>query len=314
MGFLLNTYGAGNALRWAGGNRCNGQNLRKGTALRTALEAPDGFVIAVLDQSNIEARVLAWLAQETQLLEGFRNKVDLYCQFASTVYGRTITKEDKTERFVGKTCQLGLGYQMGAARLRATLALGAMGPAIFISHEEARKLVLIYRTKYKAITNLWHEAAGVLQHMITMETGEIDWRGLKIRNSSIVLPNNMVLSYPQIKNSIDEDTGDSQVVYNGRSYWVKIFPGKLVENIIQALSRIIVASNTLDAKEILTDIDSEGQLALLVHDEIVAVVEDDKAQKYLDKLTVVMRTPPAWCSKGNLTLDAEGGYAKSYTK
>jgi DNA polymerase len=316
MGFLLQTYGAGNTLRWSGGNKVNGQNLTKKTALRTALTAPEGMVVAVLDQSNIEARVLAWLARETQLLEGFKNKIDLYCQFASNVYGREITKADTTERFVGKTCILGLGYQMGAVRLRTTLALGAMGPAVHITYPQARKLVMTYRSRYKAITHLWHEADGVLQTMINMAPADppVEWRGLRIRKDSIVLPNDMVLSYPQIRNVVDPDTGDSQVTYRGKDFWVKLFPGKIIENIIQALSRVIIASNMLDATKTLKDIDSKGQLGLLCHDEIVTIVEEEKAQEYLDLLTTVMRTPPVWCSEGNLTLDAEGGFARSYIK
>jgi DNA polymerase len=316
MGFLLQTYGASNTLRWSGGNKSNGQNLTKGTALRTALSAPEGFVVAVLDQSNIELRVISWLAQEKQLLDGFKAKADLYCQFASKIYNKPINKTDNpTERFIGKTSCLALQYQAGAVRLRTTLALGTMGPAVFLSHQEARDIVLKYRSTYRAIAHLWHEAEGVLQTMICLADGaEQEWRGLHIRKGSIVLPNDTVLSYPQIKNSIDMDTGDSQVVYKGKDFWVNLYGGKLIENLCQALSRAIIADNMLSAKQILKNIGSEGELGLLVHDELVTIVEEEKAQEYLDLLTTVMRTPPVWCSEGNLTLDAEGGFARSYTK
>ena len=102
---LLNYYGAHTG-RFSGGDGLNLQNLpaRKGKAIRQALQAPDGEVILGCDLSQIEARMLAWVAGQEDLVESFAAGRDVYCEFASEVYGRQITPEDKTERFVGKTC------------------------------------------------------------------------------------------------------------------------------------------------------------------------------------------------------------------
>jgi DNA polymerase I-like protein with 3'-5' exonuclease and polymerase domains len=95
--------------RSSGGDGINLQNLpaRGGTELKACIEAPPGYVLIDCDSSNIEARVLAWLAGQNDLVQDFTNKVDVYCKMATKIYGREITKADKKERFVGKTVTLG---------------------------------------------------------------------------------------------------------------------------------------------------------------------------------------------------------------
>jgi DNA polymerase I-like protein with 3'-5' exonuclease and polymerase domains len=95
--------------RSSGGDGINLQNLpaRGGTELKACIEAPPGYVLIDCDSSNIEARVLAWLAGQNDLVQDFANKVDVYCKMATKIYGREITKADKKERFVGKTVTLG---------------------------------------------------------------------------------------------------------------------------------------------------------------------------------------------------------------
>lgn len=102
---MLNYYGAHTG-RFSGGDKLNLQNLpsRGNTTIRRALKAPEGHVLISCDSSQIEARTVAWVAGQEDLLVAFRDKRDVYSEFASEVYGRTITKADKVERFVGKTC------------------------------------------------------------------------------------------------------------------------------------------------------------------------------------------------------------------
>lgn len=95
--------------RSSGGDGINLQNLpaRGATTLKACLEAPPGYVLIDCDSSNIEARVLAWLAGQDDLVTDFANNVDVYCKMASRIYGRPITKANKNERFLGKTVTLG---------------------------------------------------------------------------------------------------------------------------------------------------------------------------------------------------------------
>jgi DNA polymerase bacteriophage-type len=122
----LKYYGAHTG-RWAGSDKVNFQNLpardKKKKALKNAVIAPEDHVVINSDSSQIEARVLVWLAGQDDVVEWYREGRDVYSEFASKVYGRPITKKDTTERAVGKTCILGLGYGTGWSKLQQTLKI-----------------------------------------------------------------------------------------------------------------------------------------------------------------------------------------------
>ncbi len=126
---MLNYYGAHTG-RFSGGDKLNLQNLPRNGAIRRSLSVPEDHVLIACDSSQIEARMVAYIAGQDDLVESFRQGRDVYSEFASEVYGKKVTKDDKVERFVGKTCILGLGYGMGATKFRATLALGQGGISV----------------------------------------------------------------------------------------------------------------------------------------------------------------------------------------
>jgi len=142
-------YYAAHTGRFGGTDKLNMQNLPRGGELRKCIVAPDDELLFVADLSNIEARMLAWLAGETELVEQFRSGDDIYSNFASKIYGRPINKkDDPIERFVGKTAILGLGYGMGAQKFKDTLEAGAMGPPVHFTLEKAKQIVNTYRNTY----------------------------------------------------------------------------------------------------------------------------------------------------------------------
>jgi len=102
---MLNYYGAHTG-RFSGGDKLNLQNLpsRGDNTIRRAIRAEEGHVLVSCDSSQIEARTVAWLAGQNDLVQAFAEGRDVYSEFASEVYGRPISKGDKVERFVGKTC------------------------------------------------------------------------------------------------------------------------------------------------------------------------------------------------------------------
>jgi DNA polymerase len=117
----LKYYGAHTG-RWAGSDKVNFQNLpsrdKKKKALKNAVIPPDGHVVINCDSSQIEARVLAWLAGQDDVVKQFADGKDVYSLFATKIYNRPVSKADPVERFVGKTCILGLGYGTGALKLQ----------------------------------------------------------------------------------------------------------------------------------------------------------------------------------------------------
>ena len=133
-------------------DKLNLQNLPRGGALRRAIKASNGYSIIAVDLSQIEARMVAALSGQDDLLQVFREGGDPYCYFASEVFGRKITKVDTLERFMGKTAILGLGYGMGVEKFQASVK--RLGD-IDITLKEAKRIVYAYRDKFSKIPDAW---------------------------------------------------------------------------------------------------------------------------------------------------------------
>jgi len=144
-------YYAAHTGRWGGDDKLNLQNLPRNSPLKKAIIAPDGYVVLDSDSSQIEARTLAWLAGQDDLVEAFDKGEDVYCIMASAIYGFTVTKANTRERFVGKTTILGAGYGMGAAKFQ--LQLKNFG--VDVTLDEAKRIIDTYRATYPKIVKLW---------------------------------------------------------------------------------------------------------------------------------------------------------------
>jgi len=285
--------------RWSGGDKLNFQNFPRGGELRKSLLAPSGFVLCVADLSQIECRMLNWLAGETWVLDAFREGRDLYCEMASAFYGRRITKADKKERFLGKTLVLGCGYGVGSKKLKGILKLGG----IDLSEDEAKRAVDTYREKHSFVLSLWKQADWVLRKMYEAGRGgvsfEYSWGCLDIVDREIFLPNGVCLDY----GNIDMQGGD--LVLKNPKGITKIYGGKLVENVVQALSRVVISQAMLN-------IGNLYKIVLTCHDEVVYLVPEEDAEKGMEIGLNYMKQTPSWCK--SLPLDAEGGYAREYSK
>lgn len=307
-------YCGAHTTRWSGGNKLNFQNFRRqaylddGNAdptsgrLRRSILAPPGHVLVVCDSSQIEARTNATLSGQLDVVEAFSQKRDLYCEFASVVYGRKITKADKLERFIGKICVLALGYGMGWKKLQATLAMGTMGPAVFIDEREARRIVNLYRTMNKEIVSMWMRSEEILTQMIHRQDGA--YKCLEWDYESVWLPSGLGLHYYALNAQYDGDKF-RDFTYRERGKYKKIYGGLMTENITQALARVIVGEQLLT-------VNKEYRCVMTTHDELVAVAPKKKAKDCLAFMLETMRTPPAWMP--DVPLDAEGGYAANYSK
>ncbi len=232
---MLNYYGAHTG-RASGGDKINLQNLPRGGELRKSIKAPKGHLLVASDSAQIEARVVAWLAGETDLVQDFKQNVDIYSKFATEVYGYAIQKETHpTERFVGKTCILGLGYGMGAEKFKGTLKIGVGGISVDLPLSESQRVVKLYRDKYPYISSLWKQGQEALEAMIAGNEYYLSNKlQLKCVDNKIWLPNGMFVNYPNLRKSGNEFLYDSRYGAN------KIYGGKVIENVVQALARIVV--------------------------------------------------------------------------
>jgi DNA polymerase len=300
----LKYYGANQTGRMSGGDKMNWQNLTRGSVLRKAVRAPAGHVLVVVDSRNIESRVLDWLAGYTEAIEAYRafdrgEGPDAYCLLATKIYGREITPEHKVERFVGKVAKLGLGYQMGASKFQLT----AINMGVKISLSEAEKIVNIYRHTNPQIVNLWTAAQDALRYVASNATQEryVDPRGLiRIHPGKLQLPNGLFIRYPELRSS----SMYGEYEFLGGKTREKVYGGKVVENIVQALARIIVMEQTLAIAK------AGYSVVLSVHDEVVVCVPEEDAEEAKGFMLSTMSTPPSWCR--TLPVAAEAGVSVSY--
>jgi len=292
-------YYAAHTGRFGGAEKLNLQNLPRGSALRTALRSPAGQLMYVADLSNIEARMLAWLAKEQDLIDAFATGRDVYCEFASQIYNREITKADKLERYVGKTAILGLGYGMGWEKFKMTLKSGS--PSVDVTDSTAQLIVNQYRAMYPNIPILWGGCKNLLFAMMNRGSVGMDYGPLVVDANAIQLPNGMHLKYPQLSYQRNEFTYSS-----GRSY-IRTHGPRVTENIVQALARIVITEQMLDIQNL-----PAVSVVLQIHDEVISLASDSDPDKTLQKIIDIMKTPLSWCP--DLPLDAEGGYSTSYDK
>jgi DNA polymerase len=267
-------------------------------ALKNAVVAPDGHVVINCDSSQIEARVLAWLAGQNDVTEAFADKRDVYCEFATKVYKRKITKADPTERFVGKTCILGLGYGTGAQKLQHTLKTSPPGADLAL--QECQDIVNLYRASNDKITGLWRECDLALKQMMDSASrgGALGNGAITYDSKGIRLPNGLYIRYPNLR--LNEE---GKMVYDSRKGTVNIWGGAMVENIVQALARIVVGKQMLWVAE-------HYRPVLTVHDAVVCIVPENEVKDALEYIMLCMSTPPSW-AKG-LPVACEAKYGKSY--
>jgi len=292
-------YYAAHTGRFGGADKINLQNLPRGSKLRTALMAPEGQKLFIADLSNIEARMLAWLSKEADLLDAFATGRDVYCEFASQIYGRTITKQDKLERYVGKTAILGLGYGMGADKFQATLKTGS--PSVELSDTAAKSIVMQYRGMYPNIPKLWSGMKDSLFQMINPQGYGLKYGPLTIRARALELPNGMALNYPNLMFEY------GNFVYKTEREIIRTHGPRITENVVQALARIVITDQMLEVQAM-----PEVDIVLQVHDEIIAIGSELDSDATMEKIINIMRTAPDWCS--DLPLDAEGGVSQVYDK
>lgn len=316
---LLNYYGAHTG-RASGGDKINLQNLPRGGELRKSMRAPEKHKLVASDSAQIEARVVAWFAGESGLVEAFRNKVDIYSEFASDVYERPINRKrmeivdgketfpDFVEGFVGKTCILGLGYGMGKDKFQATLKIGQAGVSVDMPLSDADRVVSLYRQKYPNIVALWKQGQQALDAMIKGYDFELGVGiKLKCKDNKIYLPNGMFVNYPNLRKSGNE------YLYDARYGANKIYGGKVIENVVQALARIIVFDQMAKIDQEFRKKDTKTnrfKVALTVHDEVVACVPEKAVGKCVEFMEKVMSKPMSWCP--DLPIACEANYGQTY--
>lgn len=285
-------YGGAHTHRLSGEWKINLQNLPRGGNLRRALVAPPGHQIIAPDSSQIEARVNAWLGNEQELLQAFREARDIYSEFASEVFGYPVSKAMKKERFLGKTSILGLGYGMGWAKFQATVKVQSrlqIGEEILLSDADALRIVETYRARHNGIASAWRQlnTAGI---DALISGGGYAFGPCEFQKEKITLPSGLHLHYHGLK----RDPEKNEYVYSYGGVPKRTYGGKLLENITQSLARIAVMDAALAIEQRFQRQGYPVGLALQVHDELVYVVPNDLVEDCKRIAEEEMRRAPVW--------------------
>jgi DNA polymerase len=301
----LRYYGAHSG-RWSGQDSVNLQNLPARGAnagkIKKAIMAPDGHVVIDCDSAQIEARVLAWLAGQDDLVQAFRDKQDVYKLMATKIYGIAIDDVNKTQRQVGKTVVLGAGYGVGHVKLQMFLKNQA---GVEVTLEEAKRIIDTYRSASYKIADFWRNAGEALTALTLGQSMQVDAIGLikAIPGKGLTLPNGLHIQYPGLRAVSNEETGKRELVYYSKGLPVRIYGGKSVENICQAVARQVVAEQMLRVAK-------RYKVVLTVHDAIAIIAKESEARDAQVYLEECMSWNPKWAV--GLPLACESGVGRSY--
>ena len=292
-------YYAAHTGRWGGADSLNLQNLPSRTgssSLKKSIVAPQGFVIIDADSAQIEARMLAWLSGQNDLVEQFTVGEDVYRLMASAIYNKDVSDITKDERFIGKTVVLGCGYGMGAEKFKNMLSL----QKVSMDKSEAERIISIYREKNFKIKQLWGQGQNALRFILQKRNAPIGQHNVvSVMDGGLLLPSGITMRYTNLRN--DKDDG---FIYDARkNEVVRIYGGKVIENIVQALARIVIGHQMLKIAE-------RYRVVLTVHDAVACIAPETEvleAKRYVEEC---MRSAPEWAV--GLPLNCESGYGRSY--
>ena len=340
----LNYYGAHTG-RWSAskGSSLNLQNLKRGSFLRKSICAPDGYKLVVADLSQIEPRVLAYLADYKELLDIFASGQDAYAAFGAQMFGiPNLSKESHPDlRQSAKSALLGCGYGMGWASFAAQLLTGFLGAPPtrydkkfarvlgvsaedvnnFISYDRNLEMMaeiphictqselLVHCVSAKKIIDKYRSAASPVQSLWTLCNELIDYslnkgkpythKCITFDKESILLPSGLSLRYPDLRSKVE----NNRVQWAYGEHGKKLYGGKLVENIVQAVARCVMTDGMLRIQE-------RYKCVLTVHDEAVVLVPDAEVEGAY-KFVLECMTADPWYMTG-IPLAADGGFGERY--
>jgi len=290
----------------------------------------------IVDSAQIEARVLAWLAGQEDLSDGFRNGEDIYSVFATRLFGCEVRKPKETDsdsdkrvlkirRGFGKDAILGCGYGMGAKTFFERCRQNPDLRPLFDSGEYTFKfiedLIKTYRTTYTKVPELWsvlekcfkwvikypHEILyypNVKSELMLLHSKSDEIPLLTFSNDKgtvhLQLPSGRVLYYRYAR-LVQEQRGSSI-----RWHWGHLWGGSIVENVVQAVARDLLGYWILEFEKY------NLPVVLHSHDEIVSLVTKERAEDCLAAAISIMRQGPDWAE--GLPLNAEGEISECYTK
>jgi DNA polymerase len=294
-------YYAAHTGRWGGYDKINLQNLpsrgKNAKVLKKCLVAPEGYTIIQADSAQIEARVLAWLAGQNDLVAAFAKGEDVYRQMASKIFRVPPEQITDAQRFIGKTVILGAGYGMGANKFKEQLKTYGVD----VTDDESALYISTYRSANQSVAKLWQDAQTTLKGLYLREAYEFGRKGvlrISTLEQGIVLPSGLLMRYEGLKAKLQGDFVN--YTYKTRKGPVNLYGGKIVENVCQGIARCIIAEQMLE-------IAKQYRVLLTVHDSVVCCVRDDEVEEAARYIDACMRYTPDWAKGLPVRGDVEIG-------
>ena len=344
----LSYYGALSG-RWTAskGSAINMQNLKRGSFLRKAIMAPEGYQLVVGDLSQIEPRVLAWLSDYTDMLSIFSAGGDPYAAFGAQMFNIPgMTKESHpVHRQSAKSALLGAGYGLGWASFAGQLLVGFLGapplrytkvdakqlgansthvekflewepnlekmmeiPHICTDEEllihciAAKRIIDIYRNTAHPVVSFWQMCEGLIKTAL-YEGKPYTHKCLTFSKGEILLPNGMRLLYPNLHQEKNTETEKMEWVYGEEGKRTKLYPGKVTNNVTQAVARIVMTDGMLR-------VSNKYPVVGTVHDEQIVLVPDSEVAVAKTWVLAQMTMEPKYMP--GIPLDADGGAHRRY--
>jgi hypothetical protein len=300
--------------RWGGGDRSNMTNLPKKSALRSGLMAPPGHQIVKVDFSQVEYRILCGLSGQADKLRALNEGRNIYLEFGTKLFDRTITKDDKDEYMLSKKIVLGAGYGTGKDKCAFT----AKGAGYNFPRVITDRAIELYRDEHYKVVEFWKECDKLLKAMETLHA-DCCIGPVMVYEQVLEMPNgtehkfDLVWSNAELKMWRRTNKGDGQQGANSDGaqtlltkgythYW----GGALTEFLCQALARVRLSDLMLSLKR-----EHGINPCLLVHDEYVTIVPDNRAEEARDIIVEHACRPSPWWSYGP-SFKAEGKISERY--
>ena len=292
--------GAGTT-RWSAAEKLQFQNFPRKSKLKESIEAPEGYVIIGADLANIELRVNMFLAGQQEPLAILSEGRDLYREFGGVVFEVSPEDIDDRQRFISKTCVLGLGFGSGAKVLRQSIKTGS---GIDIGEAESVRLVDTFRSTYPKVVESWGQGQRALNSIFIGRQEEYGLGSLRLPihgQRGLRLPSGLYLKYPGLTKKHGDD-GRMEFVYNGGKGKEKtrIYGPKFSQNVTQAVARCILG-------EMIPVIHAKYPVVLTIHDAIYCLAPEDEVEEAKAFVTDAMTTTPDWAWGLPLAVEVHSG-------
>lgn len=277
------------------------------TLIRTLIVPPEGMTFAIADYSAIEARVVAWMADEKWRQDVFANGGDIYCMSATQMFGVPVEKHGQNShlRKKGKVAELACGYGGGVGALRK---MG--GEQMGLSEKEMDNIVKKWRRSSPHVVKLWRELGDAAIEAIDTRLRVKCRHGVSFKYAKgilfMTLPSGRSLAYVQPRFDGRELTYMGMNQTTRKWERTKTWGGKLTENLIQAIARDCLAVSMAKIQQ------AGYHIVMHVHDEVIVEVPSEDAEEHLKRIEELMGEPIEWAS--GLLLTADGFTSEYYRK